>query len=362
MEKLNLEKIYSLYKEPLKELNTQFIIYGIGSLGENIINILKSNNITPVAICDSNPLKIGKKILGLEVISIQQALNEFIDFNILIASETFYEEIRAFLLKYVSSDKIFPLNFVNKIEAIGFKSMCEKVEDRFVRLHNNLYDEKSKKVLENILMGRVSGEKKYYKQAYSPYMYFNDITCLTNNESFIDGGAASGETFFEFIKLVNNDYKKIYAYEPFEEMFNNCIDIKNRFLENDQRIILNKVGLYSSCRTIGFDTSIGEGSCRIDESFGHNTQVNVVSLDDTINDDVTFIKLDIEGSELEALKGAKKIIQKNKPKLAICVYHKTEDLLTIPEYIMSLGLPYKYYLRHHGLASFYKYETVFYAV
>lgn len=61
---------------------------------------------------------------------------------------------------------------------------------------------------------------------------------------------------------------------------------------------------------------------------------------------ITFIKMDIEGSELEALKGAKETIKQFKPKLAICVYHKKEDLLEIPQYILSLNPGYKLFLRN----------------
>ena len=68
--------------------------------------------------------------------------------------------------------------------------------------------------------------------------------------------------------------------------------------------------------------------------------------------------MDIEGSELEALKGSSAIIQKDKPKLAICVYHKANDLFAIPEFIKSLRSDYKFYLRNHQMIPE---DTVLYA-
>ncbi len=76
-------------------------------------------------------------------------------------------------------------------------------------------------------------------------------------------------------------------------------------------------------------------------------------------DKVTFIKLDIEGSELEALRGAEKIIRRDKPRLAISIYHKPQDYFEIPLYIRGLVPEYKLYIRHH---KFNKNDTVLYAV
>ena len=86
-----------------------------------------------------------------------------------------------------------------------------------------------------------------------------------------------------------------------------------------------------------------------------------MSVDETVDpaDKITMIKMDIEGSELEALKGAKKTIQRDKPKLAICIYHKPEDMADIPLYIKELVPEYKLYIRHH---SNFATETVLYAV
>ena len=71
------------------------------------------------------------------------------------------------------------------------------------------------------------------------------------------------------------------------------------------------------------------------------------------------IKLDIEGSEMCALEGARQIIERDHPKLAVCLYHKLEDLWTIPLWIKERFREYKFYIRHHSLMSE---ETVLYAI
>lgn len=77
------------------------------------------------------------------------------------------------------------------------------------------------------------------------------------------------------------------------------------------------------------------------------------------NDKVTYIKMDIEGSELKALEGAQNIIKKYVPRLAICIYHKPEDIILIEEYILSMNSDYHFYIRHYASNMW---ETVLYAV
>ena len=117
------------------------------------------------------------------------------------------------------------------------------------------------------------------------------------------------------------------------------------------------MGLWSCNDTLYFDGS-GTGGSRI-VGKQSDSSVEVVSLDSYIKDKVTFLKLDIEGAEMEALKGARYIIKTQKPKLAICVYHKKEDITEIPMYIKHLVPEYKLYLRHYSDDAG---ETVLYAV
>ena len=84
-----------------------------------------------------------------------------------------------------------------------------------------------------------------------------------------------------------------------------------------------------------------------------------IALDEIVKDEnITFIKMDIEGSELKALEGARNTIIRNKPKLAICIYHKPEDIIEVPFYLLSLVPEYKFYIRHYSSCLW---ETVLYA-
>ena len=78
--------------------------------------------------------------------------------------------------------------------------------------------------------------------------------------------------------------------------------------------------------------------------------IETVILDDFLHGErVTFIKMDIEGAELDALRGASRIIKEQKPKLAISIYHRLEDIIEIPKLIISLRPDYRLYVNHISL-------------
>lgn len=74
--------------------------------------------------------------------------------------------------------------------------------------------------------------------------------------------------------------------------------------------------------------------------------------------DVNFIKMDIEGAEPNALRGAENTIRKYKPTLAIAIYHSLSDFVHIPQYLHSLNLGYKFYLGHYTI---FEEETILFA-
>lgn len=119
-------------------------------------------------------------------------------------------------------------------------------------------------------------------------------------------------------------------------------------------------GLWSREETLYFAGNADQGS-KIIETEGQDVMtVPVAAIDDVAGGEkVTFIKMDVEGAELEALKGARKTIEKHHPRLAISIYHKPEDIWEIPAYILSLSGDYRLYIRHY---QFSKNETILYAV
>jgi FkbM family methyltransferase len=134
------------------------------------------------------------------------------------------------------------------------------------------------------------------------------------------------------------------------------IKTKNK-VKNKSNVIFIEKACYSKKSTVCF-TSGFTSSAITDKEGG--VMIETETIDNVVgNDKATYIKMDIEGAELDALKGSRNTILRCRPKLAVCVYHKEEDLITIPQYILSLHNNYSLYLRHYGTIST---EVVLYAV
>lgn len=173
------------------------------------------------------------------------------------------------------------------------------------------------------------------------------------NEVFVDGGCYDGANSVRFAKWADGN-GRIWAFEPDMENIKRCED-RFRTEHIGQYKLINK-GLWSRETRLCFENVSDEGSCFRD---GGKTTVPVTSLDEAVNGKVTFIKLDIEGAEYEALSGAKRIISEFKPKIAVSVYHKREDIWELPELIIKINPQYKFFLRHYSLD---RVETVLYAI
>ncbi len=174
-------------------------------------------------------------------------------------------------------------------------------------------------------------------------------------EIFVDAGSFDGMSSVEFAKWsLESKSRFIYAFEPDCKNMEKCR--KNLSLHGIESRIINK-GCWNEETVLHFQAQ-GNGNSMIDSS-GEET-VKVTRIDNEVSGkNVTFIKMDIEGAEMKALQGAKNTIIRNKPKLAVCVYHKPEDIWEIPQIIMQYCPEYRFYLRHYSLTDS---ETVLYAV
>ena len=193
----------------------------------------------------------------------------------------------------------------------------------------------------------------YFALQYFELQYFDLQYFALKNEYFVDVGALDGETTKYFLEHFENGHA--YVFEPNLQQF----EVTQERLKDYPQAELFPYGAYDRNECLCFDTShVDPSSAKIAES--GNSKIEVRRLDDLLGDrKVTFIKMDIEGSELAALRGAERIIREQRPKLAICIYHKPEDMWEIPSLLLQYHPDYKLFLRHYSISYT---ETVLYAI
>ena len=233
-------------------------------------------------------------------------------------------------------------------------------EIKLTRIYNSLADEKSRQVLIAYINQKISMDYKYLKSVRSDVQYFDpEIVALEEHEALVDAGAYIGDTAFSFIQQLNKQgisaYEAVYSFEPDPQNYKK----------------LSALGI-ERCRTFMLATSdhkgivsfssVGKGSSSviINEKDEESIEIQTDLIDNVLEGEkVTFIKMDVEGYELASLRGASITIQKQRPKLAICIYHKRSDLWEIQNYLETIVDNYKYYIRAYEDTAT---ELVLYAI
>lgn len=240
------------------------------------------------------------------------------------------------------------------------KAFCKEHIPELKAAYDCLEDERSKIVFENLLKSRATGGWTCYKKCVGQdsleTQYFVPELRFSDHEVIVDCGAFIGDTTKLFYEKIPGC--RVIALEPEEE---NYKELQKLDLPGLKTI---KAGAWSEDATLSFSDS-GGGTMLGSISASGNKEIEVKALDHLPEcQSATYIKMDIEGSELEALKGAQNIIKKNRPKLAICIYHKPQDCFEIPFYIKKLNPDYKLYIHHHNRYDprYYLTETVLYAI
>ena len=331
------------------------ILHGAGELGFKIASVLKYHDIDITCFFDNNREGICTET-GLEIVPPYN----YADANIIICSLAHSDAIKRHLNALgISNDRIFcndKRRFSNK-QLLNIPEMTFQDIEKHISGYQRSYDLFKEDKSKQIFIERIKWYLFSSSITHSPpnNQYFDpEIINLTENEVFVDGGIGRfGSATKSFLEFVNNQYDHCYGFEP---DINNFTKVQRIFNETPDFTLTNK-GLWGNETLLNFKSGFNSSS-KLDDL---GREVEVTSLDTFFSDKnpPTLIKLDVEGAEFCALEGTERIIKKHKPKLAICVYHKPEDLYTLPELVKSYRDDYRFYLRHYTDAG---HETVFYAI
>ena len=262
-------------------------------------------------------------------------------------------KIYFFLLRHHLDSLVLPL--IHRKETKKTRLFFTQNHCRLAAVSKLFTDEQSRNAFASIVRFRQSYLRKDAPPVADEQYFAVDVLGLSKEEVFVDCGAFNGDTARQFVEKTQNQYIRIVCFEPdpsnFEQLAAAC---------TDPRIVKVQAGVWSETTTLKFRNAKGSDSKVVTMESGDVISVPVVSIDEVPEcQDATFIKMDIEGSEMNALLGAMKVIQRNRSKLAICIYHSDEDMLRIPEHLGATLDNYSFHVRHHTPNWG---ETVLYAV
>lgn len=225
---------------------------------------------------------------------------------------------------------------------------------------NSISSERFQKALESVLpeIDRMVPASRFMVD--NGTMFFDpQIVTLGENEVFCDCGALEMATSLEFAFRTDNKFSKIYAFEPDPVCHEMCEDNLKMFdREVRDRVFLYDIGLDDTNGSKPFERSTKPGNSKIIKE--SEEVIRVKSLDSMRElNDITFLKIHTEGNELAVVKGAAELIKKNKPIVAVSIYHNLKELVNIPIILRSLVPEYRLYMRHYSSGTS---ESVLYAV
>jgi FkbM family methyltransferase len=365
---MNLDEVLKSDKK-VKTISFEedIVIYGAGNFGRLCVSILKKEGYKVICFVDKDKYKYQEYIDDIKVLSIKSEELQAKKNNLICVMGIFNAYVDLAII-----EKELLLSFKEVINPLSFYDLfCEEIGDYFwlskkdnylknrymiSKAYESFEDEYSKELFENILKYRFSNDlNTIYKPQNVKTQYFpEDINCVYPSLKFLDCGAYNGDTI---LKILDNNMS-ISSYIGFEPDIQN-VKLLSKNLRNKIKIesYIYPCGVWNETDKLRFNG--GTGSSSHIDSMG-NDIINVVSIDEVIiNKDVNFVKMDIEGAEVEALNGAKELISKYEPILAISAYHKYDDLWTILETINSFNVEYKYFMRMYEYNGF---GIVYYAI
>lgn len=340
------------------EKNNKVVLFGVGGILESALRSCKEKNLEVIYLSCNDKALHNTYIHNILVLPPEQLGDKIEGASVLIAS--MYAKEIALQLESMGIDNFRDFSYVfDENRWKGHFDISLFDEKKINEAKKILGDDESKEVFQSILDYRKSKKPSHLKNSSLPEYFHSDIY-PKEKDTIIDGGAFNGDSAFDFCKKIKNC--TIFCFEPDENSFKALKENVSNW-SFTQSISCENYGLSNKKDTLYFKKSEAYDMQHMVSEKETNIKIMVTDLDSFVKEEqiekVDFIKMDIEGSECKALIGCSSVILRDKPRLAICAYHLTNDLWEIPLLISNLNKDYKIYMLHHSQNLF---ETIIYAI
>lgn len=354
-----LERRVRAVRASIRDRGGPLVLFGAGHLGREVLAALRRGGVEPGAFADDTPAKRGTRLDGLEILSPEAAVERFgaqLRFAVTIwRAGARYLDIRrrleptgaavwsSFHLGWAYPELLLPRAFVEH------PARVIDARDQLMNLAGRLADDASIRELVAHVRFRLTLDFEALPAADpAGYLPARVVAPLPADVNVVDCGAYDGDTIRELLAAHGERFGRLLAVEPdphnrarLEAYVSTLGPAVRRRIE----VVAAAVGAASEVRR--FDDA-GTPSAAIAERGRHS--VRVVTLDELTASmpDPLFVKLDVEGAEPDAVRGATRTIRERDPRLAVCVYHEAAHLWQLPLELAALRSDYRLHLRTHG--------------
>jgi len=366
------EREQTAFDRLVSPFGNSIVLFGAGSLGRQAVARLRQDGIEPLAFVDNNPMAWGKTVDGIDIFSPQDAAVKFGQ------QAAFIVTIRSHESQHRFAETKRKLLDLGCSKVVSFVPLLWQYPETF--LPNYYLDLPSKIFLhaDKVRAGLRLLEEDFSRKTYLTQLRWRiledyddlptksddtqyipkGIFSFTENEVFIDCGAFDGDTVRLFLSQCQDTFSHIYAFEPDNINFRNLQNFLSTLPQKiTSKITILPVAVGARTTKLKFTTT-GTASSMV--SAVGDIEIEIITLDNLLsNVKPTYIKMDIEGAESDAISGATKIIQGATPVLAICAYHQQSHIWDIPLLIHSISSEYQLFLRAHEDEGW---ELVYYAI
>lgn len=366
-----MERERSVFDAAAAKTSKRVVLCGAGNLGRRIAALLLADAFQVLAFADNNTSKWGSVVDGVQVLSPSDAAQRFGDsavFVICIWHPSATSGISQFerQLTGLGCKCVVPFLWVvwkyaddtlpNYLWDLPSKGLLEAGD--VLRAFNLMQDEYSRSEFVTQVRMRLLGDFSSVVPPASHEQYFpDDVYTRIEDECFVDCGAFDGDTIRAFYDFTRGQFRRIIGFEADPRNFSVLQENMRQLIGALDRFICHPSAVGAECGTVRFDASGNLGAHVADQG---GIEVPATTLDVALQDEhPTFIKMDIEGAEPDALKGGAKVISQSRPVLAICVYHQQNHLWRIPLQIAELVPECGVFLRPYRYDG---YEVVCYGV
>jgi len=338
----------------------KWVLFGAGRLGRKVLRTLRLNGIEPLGFIDNNPDLQGRQIDGLRVMSPADGAKQYgetakfiitifrgtgdagMSSRMRFLADLGCRKVMTFLpVAWRYSSDLLP-HYGADLPSVILSSASE-----IGRTADCWGDTESRDLFNAQLLWRLRGDFSALISP-SPDQYFpKDLIRLRSDEVFVDCGAFDGDT----LRSIGSNFTKAWAIEP------DPSNASRLRLSDDSRVTVIECALGDAASNGRFSADRGVASTLIASG---GIEVRIETLDRLLEGQrPTFIKIDIEGAEQAALRGAYKLLARTGPIVAVCVYHGPDDLWRIPLFLRKALPDHRLFLRSHQNDGF---EVVTYAV